>query len=193
MTTNEGTIQVRSFRVIFDLERRIHKIDQWRVPLPYGLPLRSLGYFGVILLLVLIARPLPVLGAVLESLHPAMRYLLVPAGAAFFLTRWRIDGRLPLATGIAWMRMRLEPARIAAFRPAPKGPQEELGPITLAPDEQGARLRRGSVEGPAQLVLRYPTQMRARGRTLEVRQEEGDPLWRGKQVNLSQGQRLVIR
>ncbi len=29
----------------FDLERRLHKIDRWRVPLPYGLPLRSLGYF----------------------------------------------------------------------------------------------------------------------------------------------------
>jgi len=39
---DQQTLQIRSFRVVFDLERRLHKIDRWRIPLPYGVPVRGL-------------------------------------------------------------------------------------------------------------------------------------------------------
>jgi hypothetical protein len=192
MTDSSETLQIRSFRVCFDLERRIHKIDQWRVPLPYGLPLRSLAYFGVMVVVVLVLGNLPITGQLLGVLHPALRYLVLPAGAAYALTQWRIDGRLPHAAGRAWLRMRLEPTRVAGFRAAEGLGRVELGPVTLAPDERSARLRRGVVEGPARVVVRYPSKMRARGRALHLKQEDTRPMWRGKQINLREGQRVVI-
>ena len=44
MRREESDIQLRSFRVCFQLERRLHRIDRFRLPFPYGLPLRGLGY-----------------------------------------------------------------------------------------------------------------------------------------------------
>ena len=32
MSAQPGPIQIRSFRVCFQLERRLHKIDRWRIP-----------------------------------------------------------------------------------------------------------------------------------------------------------------
>jgi hypothetical protein len=193
VSDDEGTISVRSFRVCFDLERRIHKIDRWRIPLPYGLPLRSLAYFGATLVAVLVLSQLPIVGALLGALHPAIRFILLPAGAAYALTQWRIDGRLPHAAGLAWLRMRLDPPRVSAFRAAAPIGRTELGTVTLARDERGARMRRGVVEGPARIVLRYPATMRARGRALHVAQQEGRPMWRGKQINLREDQKVVVQ
>jgi len=192
MVTEEGTIPIRSFRVCFELERRLHKIDNWRVPLPYGLPLRSVGYFGAALFAVVLLGEVPLCGALLGVLHPVLRYFLLPAGAAAALTRMRIDGRSPVAAGLAWLRMRAEPSRVSAFRAAPGPRRVELGPVTIAPDERGSRLRLGTVEGPAQVVLRYPAELRPRGRTLRVTPDGCSPLWRGKQINLREGERLVV-
>ena len=51
--------QIRSYGVVFSLERRLHSIDRFRIPLPYGLPLRSVGYGALILAAVLAARSAP--------------------------------------------------------------------------------------------------------------------------------------
>jgi hypothetical protein len=190
---DDGTIQIRSYRVCFDLERRIHKIDRWRVPLPYGVPVRGLAYFVVVLLAVLAAAQLPITGAVIGALHPAVRLFVLPVGAAAVLTRWSLDGRSAHQVALAAVRMQTEPSRVAAFRPARPGGRAELGELVLAHDERSARLRRARVEGPARVTLRYPISARPRGRTLRVAQAGEDALWRGKQVDLRAGQRMVVR
>jgi hypothetical protein len=193
MASENQTVPIQSFRVCFNLERRIHKIDRWRLPLPYGLPLRSIGYFGVLLALILFAQQLPVIGAATGMLHPSLRYVAIPVGFASVLTRWRVDGRLPHRAGLAWLRHQTAPARVASFRAAPAPGPVQLAAIAFAPDERCARLRRGIVEGPANVVIRYGAQLRPRGRTLHVRPTGGRPLWRGKHVAIGKGQRLVVR
>lgn len=193
MTPEEGFVPIQSFRVCFDLERRIHKIDRWRIPLPYGLPVRSIAYFAILLALVVVVQRLPVIGAVLGAVHPSLRFVAVPAGVAYALTSWKIDGRLPHKAGFALLRMRAGPARVASFRPAPALGPVRLGAVTLAPDECSARLRRGVVDGPAAIVLRHRARLSARRRTLYVKQVGDQPLWRGKQIVLQPGQRMVIR
>lgn len=190
---DEGAMLIRSYRVCFDLERRIHKIDRWRVPLPYGLPVRGIAYFAVVLTAVLLLSRLPVTGYVLGGLHPALRLAVLPVALAAVLTRWSLDGRQAHEVGLAWARFQSEPKRLAAFRAAPSPGAVELGEIALASDERSARLRRGVVEGPARVILRYPVEARPRGRTLHVRQAGEAILWRGKQVDLRGGQRLVVR
>lgn len=190
---DEGSIRIRSYRVCFDLERRIHKIDRWRIPLPYGLPLRGIVYALVALGAILVAAPLPLIGGFLHTLHPALRYFALPACVAVLLVRWSIDGRTPHDTARAWLRMWLAPRRVCAFRPAPPPGPVRFEPITIVHDEGSATLRRAVVRGPARVTLRYSAQLRARGRTLQVAPRGGPPLWRGKQIELREGQRMVIR
>ena len=193
MRGEEGLIPVRSYRVCFQLERRIHKIDRWRVPLSYGVPLAGVGWALTAFAIMLIAAGLPVIGAALNALHPALRLVIVPIAAAWLLSRWRIDGRPPLAAGTAWLRWRTGPRRLVAFRPAPEPTAPVvLGQVTFVPDERGARLRPAVVHGPARLVLRYPTRLRERGRTLHITGEDGPPLWRGTEIRLKPGQKVVV-
>jgi hypothetical protein len=186
-------IEIRSYRVCFDLERRVHKIDRWRVPLPYGVPLRGLAYGGAGLLLVLFAARLPLVGQLLAALHPALRLGGLPVGAAALLLRWNPDGRTAHRAILASLRLWLAPRRLIGFRSlAPPG-ATLLGDVAVAADERSCRLRKGVVRGPARVVLRYPVRGRGRGRTLRLEQAGGDPQWRGTEVELRQRQRLVVR
>ena len=48
---------IRSFRRVFEVDRRIYRVDRWPVPVPGGIPLRALGYFLAALLLILLLWP----------------------------------------------------------------------------------------------------------------------------------------
>src|SRR3954447_10068884 len=100
---DDGVLHIRSFRVVFDLERRIHRIDRFRVPLPYGLPLKSIAYAAIGLLTVLIAQKLPMVGTVFAGLPTPARYVLVPVGISYVLTRYRVDGRSAHTAAAAWV------------------------------------------------------------------------------------------
>jgi TcpE family len=193
MSSEEGTIHIRSYRMCFKLERRIHSIDRWRLPMPYGIPLRGIGYFGASFLAVLILSAVPVVGYFLGLLNPWVRLVVVPMAGAWGLTRWEIDGRSAPAAGMAWARWRVGPSRVAAFRPAAAPGPVALGDVTLAPDERSASLRRGVVRGSGRIVLRYPVVTLRRRRTLLVSQRSGEPVWRGTQIQLKPRQRLVLR
>jgi hypothetical protein len=192
MHDEDGTITVRSFRACFRIERRIHKIDHWRIPVPFGIPLRGIGYAGCVLLAVLVLSRFPVIGVLLAQLHPALRFVALPVGAGIALTRWEIDGRPAHATARAWLRMYASPRRIASWRRAPEPGRVVLGSVTVAPDERGARLRPGNIEGPATLLVRYPFSSREGRSTLHLKPQEGPPRWRGKEIRLAAGQRVMI-
>jgi hypothetical protein len=107
---------IRSYRVCFELERRIHRIDRWRIPVPYGIPLRGLAYAALVLAVVLVAVRLLLIGAVLGLLHPALRLVVIRSRRPL-LTRLRVDGRPAHAAGLAWVRWRAGPRRLSPLRP----------------------------------------------------------------------------
>lgn len=186
-------VEVRSFRAVFDLERRIHQIDRWRIPLPYGLPLRSLGYSIAALLLILVVSSVPVVGRVVGALPAPVRLVLVPAGVAYLLTRVSVDGRSAHVAGLRWARSALRGRRFAGFRRCRSTGVVCLGDVTLACDESSSVLRRVRVDGPADVVLRYPVRTRQRAGTVFVAQTSTVPLFNGRRVRLRAGQRLVMR
>ena len=190
---NDEAILIRSFRVVFELERRIHRVDRFRVPLPYGLPLRSIGYAAVALLLVLVLRQLPGVGSLVDALPAPARFVLVPIALAYALTQLRIDGRPAHAAGMALLRFALAPRRVAGCRARRTELTCRLGDVALAPDESAARYRRSRIEGPATVLLRYPAHARRRGRTLELRSAGERPMWSGKRIALRGGQELRFR
>ncbi len=188
----DAAITVRSFRVCFDLERRIHRIDRWRLPVPYGLPVRSIGYWVVALLAVLLLARLPMIGELLRALPAPLRLVMLPAGAAYLLTQLRVDGRPAHSAGLSLVRHRLSARELVAFRPAPNTREVRLADVRIARDEGAARYQRAIVHGPATVTLRYPARARRRGRRLRVEQTGTRPLWRGKRVALRPGQRLEL-
>ncbi|MGH2869398.1 MAG: hypothetical protein ACRDNK_17775 [Solirubrobacteraceae bacterium] len=187
-------IPIRSYRVCFVLERRIHKIDRWRIPVPFGVPLRGIVYAGAALLMILIVTGLPLLGSVVQLIHPALRFVVFPIGLAYALCLWDIDGRhAHLGLG-GWLRFRVRSRRWVGFHPAPAvGGVEHLDSIRIAADEHAPHLPHGSVCGPATVVLRRPFDTRVRGRTIRVTPRNGECLRRGKQIVLGARDRLVVR
>ena len=50
---------IRSYRRVFEVDRRIYRVDRWALPVPGGVPLRAVGYFAAALLAVIAAGELP--------------------------------------------------------------------------------------------------------------------------------------
>lgn len=184
---------IRSYRLCFELERRIFRVDRWRIPAPYGVPLSGIAYAALALMAVLVLERLPATGELLGVLHPALRFVILPVGLAYVAAQLRVDGRPAHATALAWLRWRVEPARVVALRAAGAGRVELVGDVIVAADQYAARYRRCVVRGPAEVTLRYPARARTHGRRLELDQSEGRPLWRGKVIRLGEGQLLRVR
>lgn len=189
----EPTIPIRSFRVCFQLERRIHKIDRWRIPLPFGVPVRGLAYAAAALVAVAMLSGMVVIGDILHTLPAPVRLVVLPVAAAYALTRWEIDGRPAHAVARSWVRLHTGRSRLSAFRPSVEPGRVTLGAVTVAPDEQGASLRPAVITGPVRIVLRYPFEAREGRRTLRIVPRPGPPRWQGTQITLRPGQRVVIR
>src|SRR3954469_17286340 len=165
---SEHEIPIRSFGVVFDLERRIHKIDRFRVPLPYGLPLRSLGYAIVTLAIVLVASAVPVIGTPIVGIPAPLRLVGLPIAAAYALPGLQIDGRPPHVVGVTAVRYALGPRRLAAWSPPGAG-LKRLDDIPVVCDEHTPQLRPGRLRGPVEAIVR------------------------GDRVRLSRGERLTLR
>ena len=113
----DAKLEIRSFRVVFQLERRLHRIQHWKLPLPYGLPLRGLAYGALVLLAIVALGRVPVLGELVRLMPPPVRFLLAPVGAGFLLARARVDGRPAHRFLLAWARHRAGARWVSAFRP----------------------------------------------------------------------------
>lgn len=194
MSDDRGSgVAVRSFRVVFELERRIHKVDRIRLPLPYGLPLRSLAYALAALLVVVVLGRVPLLGAPLAALPVPVRLAVLPAAVAYALTQLRPDGRPAHWFLLAWARQRLAPSTVVAFASTRRRRVERLDELVVAPDERDVRYRSAVIEGPAVALLRLPVEPRPRGSTLVLEPAGDTPLYRGRRLRLAAGQRAVVR
>jgi hypothetical protein len=185
---------VRSFRLVFELERRLFKLERWRLPFPYGLPLKGIVYAIGALCALLLLGSVPIAGDALSLLPAPVRFLILPAGIAYVLAQFQLDGRSAHVSAAAWARQRLGPRRLTGTRSAPfPGEVHKFDPITFVPDERSVRYRRASIAGPARMLLRYPVSARQNGSTLVLEQTSERPMWQGKRITLRDDQRLLLR
>jgi hypothetical protein len=194
MASPQDEVTIRSFRLAFELERRIFKVDRWRLPFAYGVALRSIGYAAAALAAIVVLARLPGAGAALAVVPAPLKFVVAPLAAAYALTRVDIDGRPAHRVAAAWARHVAARGRLAAFRriDAPGRPAL-LAALTLAADERSARYRRAVVRGPATILVRYPARARPRGATLRLRQTSTVPLRRARTIEVGSGQRVVFR
>ncbi len=200
---------VRSYRSVFRGRWRIYRVQNWRVPLPGGLELRSIAYWVCCLAIVAALGRMPVLAKVLGTLPQSFRLIALPLMGAWVLSRWEVDGRAPhraLLGIVAWW---VRPRVTAGLRRCPRvgSVMVPVGQVAMAPDLYGSRYPRGRVVGPAKMLLRYPVRVSLEGVPLgtgsdraqrvaaakrwRVKPTGGPALHRGKTLTVPAG-RVVI-
>jgi hypothetical protein len=148
-----AVIEIRSYRAVFDLERRIYRVDQLRLN-PGGIPVRGVVYFLAILAATLLASSLPLLGAVVGVLPWYLRDLALPVASATVLSVIRIEGRPFHLAAYALLRYRAGPRSFAGVRPcdAP-GARWRPEEILLLPDGSDGEMRRLRYTGPGAVLV----------------------------------------
>jgi hypothetical protein len=162
--------EIRSYRSVFELERRIYRIDRVRLN-PSGVPIRGVVYWLVILAATLLAEHVPLLGAAVGAFPWYMRELALPALGAALLGMVRVEGRPFHLAAVALARYAAARRHLCHLRPcAAPGRRWTPAQLLVLPDGSGARPRRLRYTGPG--VVRQPATGRklvlARGQRLEV-------------------------
>lgn len=187
-----GPVEVRSYRLCFELERRIHRIDRWRIPVPWGLPLRGAVYALLALAVMLLASATPGVGAVVGALPAPLRLAVIPVGVAVGLVRWRLDGRPAHHALMAVLKQAVGPSTLRSYRRTRRPRNEErYAAVALARDAAAGGLRRGRVVGPARLAVVGCGDVRRRRRRLVVR--GGTRVDRRVEVDLAASEVLEVR
>ncbi|HZL48330.1 MAG TPA: hypothetical protein VFC30_04870 [Solirubrobacteraceae bacterium] len=146
-------MEIRSYRAVFDLERRIYRVDRLRLN-PGGIPVRGVVYFLAILAATLILGGLPLVGDAVEALPWYLRDLALPVASATVLSVIRIEGRPFHLAAYALLRYRVGARHLAGVRPcgalgACWHPEE----ILMLPDGSDGRMRRLRYTGPGAVLV----------------------------------------
>jgi hypothetical protein len=195
-------MEIRSYRAVFDLERRIYRIDTLRLN-PAGVPVRGIVYFLALLAGIAVCARVPPLRAVASALPWYLLYLALPGASAALLSVIAIDGRPAHLAARALLRHRISPRRSVGLRATRFGRGAEPGArwrpreILLLPDGSDARLRSLRYTGPGAVLVavaheRVESSALAGGRArLTVRELADRPRpVRGQVIALAYGARM---
>jgi hypothetical protein len=201
-------IEIRSFRRVFDLERRLYSVDQLRLN-PTGVPVRGVVYYLAILATGLLAAAVPWAGALARELPWYVRFILLPGAGATLLSAIRLEGRTFHLAAHALLRYWIGTRRLAGLRGcAAVGVRWLPREILMLPDGSDSRLRRLRYTGPGAVLVSIEHERRGRavehgtsataraglGALLTLTQS-GDARWleRGEVISLASGARLLVR
>jgi TcpE family len=186
-------LMIRSYRRVFEVDRRIYRVDRWALPVPGGVPLRGMAYFAVALGLVLLLGRLPGFGELLGAVSAPLRYVVGPFAVAVLATQATPDGRAAHRFARSWLGVRWRSRRCSAGRRVPREGEPVLwsGRLAVRWDAHAARLIRGVAWGPARVVFARPVRLAHRGGRLVAR--EDDAAAAGQAVVLCDRQELELR
>jgi hypothetical protein len=200
--------EIRSYRRVFDLERRIYSVDRLRLN-PGGVPVRGVLYFLALLGVGLLVAGMPLAGVLARAIPWYLRDVALPVAGATVLSALRLEGRTFHLAAHALVRYRIGPRRVAGLRRcAAPGACWWPPEIVLLPDGSDARLRQLRYSGPGAVLVSIEHERcgraieqgsRATARpglrsTLTLRQLEAPrSLERAQVIALGAGARLRVR
>ena len=107
-------IILRTYGKIWNHEKKIYSIDNIKLLVPINPS--ELLYFAVGLAIAALLSNIPIFAAI-----PVMvRYLLLPFGLMKFLTKKKLDGKMPHHFLIGYLRYLMQPREISRFQPGEK-------------------------------------------------------------------------
>src|SRR3954449_10907938 len=153
---------IRSYRRVFEVDRRIYRVDRWALPVPGGVPLRAVGYFAAAVLAVVILGSLPLTSELVGMLSAPLRYVVLPLAVAVLGTQAAPDGRTAHRFALDWVRFRWRAHRRSAGRVVAleDEPVRWDGDLAVRADADAPRLQRGRVKGPARVTFNVPVSLR---------------------------------
>ena len=193
--------EIRSYREVFALERRIYRIDRCRLN-PGGVPIRGIVYCVVLFAVLLMLAALPFTGWLLGLLPWYMRYLALPVGGAALFALVRVEGRAFHLAAYALVRHAFGPKALcglASLRGPMPGARWQPPALVLLADGSEPRLHRLRFLGPGAVLVALPHVCSHKGhdrrgaRTLCVRPlPSSRPLARARVLAISRGARLDV-
>lgn len=200
-------MEIRSYRSVFDLERRVYSVDRLRLN-PGGVPVRGVAYFLVVLLCALLAGELPLMGFLARALPWYVRDLALPGLAAAVLGSVRLEGRTFHHAAHALLRYRTAPRRLSGVhQPSTMGRVWHPPDLLVLPDGSDNELRRLRYTGPGAVLVAVEHERSGRAfehgargwarrgfsADLLIRpREPGGQLAGGDVVSLAAGARLLV-
>jgi hypothetical protein len=151
-------MEIRSYRSVFDLERRIYRVDRLRLN-PTGVPVRGVIYALVLIAAALICGKAPALQALMRMLPWYLSYVALPVSCAALLTVVTIDGRPFHLAAQALLRYRCQPRQSVGLRQVRAGSGAQVGArwwpqeILVLPDGSDAHMRRLRYTGPGAVLV----------------------------------------
>ena len=110
-----AVMEIRSYRRVFDLERRIYSVDRLRLN-PGGVPVRGVVYFLALLATGLLAAEVPLAGALARALPWYLRDVALPGAGATVLSAVRLEGRTFHLAAHALLRSQIAARRLVGMR-----------------------------------------------------------------------------
>lgn len=149
-------LEIRSFRSVFALERRIYRVDTLRLN-PNGIPLRGIVYAALLVAAALAASALPPSRWIDPLIPWYARDLAIPLVAATLVGTLRIEGRPFHLAALALLGFKLAPRRLSALAPLSLGGRcWRPPPVLWIPDGSDARFRSLRYHGPGAVLVRRP-------------------------------------
>jgi hypothetical protein len=145
--------EIRSYRCVFDLERRLYRIDRLRLN-PAGVPVRGIVYFLALLGTVLLVGVLPLVGLLVRMLPWYLRDIGAPGVLAALLTLIKVEGRPFHLTALALVRYGIGPRELSGLRPRRGSDRHwRLDELVVLVDGSDSRLRRLRYSGPGTVFV----------------------------------------
>jgi hypothetical protein len=201
-------IELRSYRRVFDLERRIYSVDRLRLN-PGGVPVRGVLYFIALLCASLIAAAVPLLGALVGKLPWYLSDIALPGASATVLSVIRIEGRTFHLAAHGLVRYWIGPRRLAGLRRGrASGERWRPQEILILPDGSDCRMRRLRYTGPGAVLVSVEHARCGRAREMGssgiarsrrravvrlTQTARARALEEGQVISLGRGARLLVR
>jgi hypothetical protein len=145
--------EIRSYRRVFDLERRIYRIDRLRLN-PSGIPVLGIVYFIALLGASLVLARAPVLSLAAGQLPWYLRAVVLPGLTATVLSVIRIEGRPFHLAAKALLRFGLGPRWLARLQPCPAAERRWYpDELIVLPDGSDGGMRRLRYRGPGAVLV----------------------------------------
>lgn len=153
-------IEIRSYRRVFDLERRIYRVDHLRLN-PGGIPVRGVVYLLVLSALVAVLGRLPLVRDVIRVLPWYLADLALPLVASSALSVISVEGRPFHLAASAMVQSRLiGPKRQGLGARCADARSWSPPRIVCLPDGSDGRLRALRYTGPGALAVAAPHRRR---------------------------------
>jgi hypothetical protein len=145
-------LEIRSYRRVFDLERRIYRIDRLRLN-PGGIPVRGLLYFLGCVAALLVARALPLAGALERSVPWYLADVIAPGALAALMTAVKIEGRPFHLAAVSLVSLWIARLVMSGSTTRP-GSRWRPSPVVFLPDGSDACMRSFRYLGPGAVLVR---------------------------------------